>query len=38
MPRDVAVGRNGEIALSGEFQGQASFGGDVFTSATSGSR
>ena len=32
MPRDIAVGRNGEIALSGEFQGQAAFGGDTFTS------
>lgn len=32
MPREVAVGRNDEIALSGEFQGQASFGGDAFTS------
>ncbi|HEX3480749.1 MAG TPA: hypothetical protein VHT91_37280 [Kofleriaceae bacterium] len=32
MPREVAVGRNGEIALTGEFQGQASFGGDAFTS------
>jgi hypothetical protein len=32
MPREVAVGRNGEIALTGEFQGQASFGGDTFTS------
>jgi hypothetical protein len=31
MPRDIAVGRNGEIALSGEFQGQATFGGDTFT-------
>ena len=32
MPREVAVGRNDEIALSGEFQGQAAFGGDAFTS------
>lgn len=32
-PRAVAVGRNGEIALTGEFEGQATFGGDPFTSA-----
>jgi hypothetical protein len=32
QPREVAVGRNDEIALSGEFQGQASFGGATFTS------
>lgn len=30
--RAVAVGRNGEIALNGEFEGQVSFGGDLFTS------
>jgi hypothetical protein len=29
--RAVAVGRNGEIALNGEFEGQVSFGGDTFT-------
>jgi hypothetical protein len=31
-PRAVAVGRGGEIALTGEFEGQATFGGDSFTS------
>lgn len=30
--RAVAVGRNGDIALSGEFEGQVSFGGETFTS------
>lgn len=32
QPRAVAVGRNGEIALTGEFEGQATFGGDPVTS------
>ncbi|HEX3765195.1 MAG TPA: hypothetical protein VHW23_41145 [Kofleriaceae bacterium] len=30
--RAVAVGRNGDIALSAEFEGQVSFGGETFTS------
>lgn len=33
QPRAVAVDRNGDIALTAEFEGQASFGGDPFTSA-----
>jgi hypothetical protein len=32
-PRNIAVGAGGDIALTGEFNGQAGFGGDVFTSA-----
>lgn len=32
-PRAIAVGRGGEIALTGEFNGMAGFGGSVFTSA-----
>ncbi|HET9626022.1 MAG TPA: hypothetical protein VFP84_31895 [Kofleriaceae bacterium] len=31
-PRAIAVGRHDEIALSAEFEAQASFGGDTFTS------
>jgi hypothetical protein len=32
-PRGIAAGRNGEIALTGEFNGMAGFGGEMFTSA-----
>lgn len=32
-PRAIAVGRGDEIALTGEFNGLAGFGGPVFTSA-----
>jgi hypothetical protein len=32
LHRAVAVGRSGEIAMNGEFEGQVSFGGDAFTS------
>jgi hypothetical protein len=31
--RNIAVGAGGDIALTGEFSGQAGFGGAVFTSA-----
>jgi hypothetical protein len=32
-PRAIAAGRNGEIALTGEFNGEAAFGGPMHTSA-----
>jgi hypothetical protein len=31
-PNALAVGRNGDIAVSGEFEGQVSFGGETFAS------
>ncbi len=32
-PRAIAVGHGGEVAVTGEFNGMASFGGDTFASA-----